>query len=308
MKVFIDGKTGTTGLNIYSRLSQRDDVELITLSEELRHDASARSEALNSADYVFLCLPDDAAREAVSMIHNPDTVVIDASTAHRTNADWAYGLPELDGTFMEKLRTSKRIAVPGCHASGFITLVYPLVKNGIISADENLHCFSLTGYSGGGKKMIAEYESEDRSPLLSAPRHYALAQQHKHLKEMKAIAGIEKEPAFCPVVADFYSGMLVTITLFKSQLGSKTVDDVIDGYKSLYTTDIVKYIDGVDEAGFLSAAALSGKDSMQISVFGNEERVLLAARYDNLGKGACGAALECLNISSGADEKLGLVL
>ena len=219
-KVFIDGSAGTTGLRIYERLSQRTDVELITLPETLRKDNAARKQALNAADIVFLCLPDDAAREAVAMVENPDTVVIDASTAHRTLPEWAYGFPELGKSFEEKLLSSKRIAVPGCHASGFIALVYPLIEKGLLGKDALLTCHSITGYSGGGKKMIAEYEGEDRNALLGAPRQYALSQQHKHLKEMKAMAELQTAPMFSPIVGDFYSGMTVTIPVF-SELLSK---------------------------------------------------------------------------------------
>ncbi len=301
-KIFIDGKAGTTGLKIFDRLSGRDDVTLITLPEELRKEPAARKKALNEADIAFLCLPDDAARESVSMIENEKTVVIDTSTAHRTNPDWSYGFPELSEKHREKILNSRRIAVPGCHASGFIALIYPLVEAGIIDKALLLSCFSLTGYSGGGNKMIAEYEGNPDDRLLGAPRQYGLSQLHKHLPEMTAITGIENAPAFCPIVADFYSGMEVTVPLFSSQLNSgKTVDDIKDAYKAKYQGPIVKYADAADEAGFMSAAAFSGKDSMQISVFGNAERIILAARYDNLGKGASGAAVEILNLVMGVD-------
>ena len=297
-KVFIDGKAGTTGLRIYERLSGRDDVELITLPEELRKDREARRQALNSADVAFLCLPDDAAREAVSLVDNPNTTIIDASTAHRTLPDWAYGFPELGKEFEDKIKTSKRIAVPGCHASGFVALVFPLIEAGILPADAELTAFSLTGYSGGGNKMIAEYETEDRDVLLNAPRQYALGQTHKHLPEMTAITGLEKAPVFCPIVADFYSGMEVTVPLFYTQLkDGKTVEDIKNVYKQKYQGPMVKYAEGTDEGGFLSAGALSKKDTMQISVCGNSDRILLVARFDNLGKGASGAAVECMNLA-----------
>lgn len=302
-KVFIDGKAGTTGLRIYERLESRKDIEIITLSEEERKDTNARKKALNSADVAFLCLPDDAAIESVSLIENDNTVVIDTSTAHRTNPDWAYGFPELGEAHLNKIKSSKRIAVPGCHASGFIALVYPLVEAGIIDADVLLTCHSLTGYSGGGKKMIAEYGDIDRCTLLGAPRQYGITQKHKHLKEMQAVTGINNAPVFCPIVADFYSGMEVTVALFKQQLcESKTVEDIKNTYKAKYTSELVKYVENVDEAGFLSAGALSSKDSMQVSVYGNDDRIILVARYDNLGKGASGAAVECLNIVLGEDE------
>ncbi len=306
-KVFIDGSAGTTGLRIAERLESRNDIELIKLTEENRKDTAARKEALNLADIAFLCLPDAAAIEAVSLIDNPNTVVLDTSTAHRTNENWAYGFPELSAEMEEKIKNGKRIAVPGCHASGFISLIYPLVEKGIIAKDILLSCFSLTGYSGGGKKMIAEYEEENRASLLDAPRQYGLAQKHKHLPEMKAITGLEKEPIFCPIVSDFYSGMVVTVPLFASMLkNSATVDDIKKVYAEKYNTEITQYVENADEEGFLSGAGMSGKDSMQITVQGNEERILLVARYDNLGKGASGAALECLNIVLGNEKKANL--
>ena len=296
-KVFIDGKAGTTGLRIYERLSGREDIELITLPEELRKDREARRQALNSADVAFLCLPDDAAREAVSLVDNPNTAIIDASTAHRTLPDWAYGFPELSKDFEQKIKNSKRIAVPGCHASGFVALVFPLVEAGILPKSAELTAFSLTGYSGGGNKMIAEYEAEDRDSLLDAPRQYAIGQTHKHLPEMTAITGLKKAPVFCPIVADFYSGMEVTVPLFKTQLeDGKTVEDIKNVYKEKYQGPMVKFVEGADEGGFFSAGALSGNDTMQISVGGNDERILLIARFDNLGKGASGAAVECMNL------------
>ncbi len=304
-KVFIDGKAGTTGLRIYERLEQFEGIELITLSEEKRKDPVARKEALNSADVAFLCLPDDASRESVSFIENETTVVIDTSTAHRTLDDWAYGFPELSASHREKLKDSKRIAVPGCHASGFISLVYPLVEAGALDGTENLSCFSLTGYSGGGKKMIEDYE-EEPDELLGAPRQYGLTQNHKHLKEMVKITGIENAPVFCPVVGDFYSGMEVTVPIFKNQLKNGfTIDKVKELYKNKYTGPLVTYSDD-SENNFLSAGILSGKDNMIVSVYGNEDRIILVARYDNLGKGASGAAVECLNIVLGNEDTKGL--
>ncbi len=305
-KIFIDGKAGTTGLRIEERLSSRDDVEIISLPEELRKDVSARKEIINKADFVFLCLPDDAAREAVSLIENDSTVVIDASTAHRTNPDWAYGFPELGADFEEKIKTGKRIAVPGCHASGFIALVYPLIKNGYLSPEALLTVHSLTGYSGGGKKMIADYEASDRDPLLSAPRQYALGQSHKHLPEMVKITGLKNAPVFSPIVSDFYSGMEVTVPIFSQWLSGHSIDDVRKLYQSTYTSGLVSYYENADEGGFISAGKLSGNDSMAIEVYGNDERILLVARYDNLGKGASGAAVECLNVKLGCDKAKGL--
>ncbi len=306
-KVFIDGSAGTTGLRIAERLSGREDIQLLTLTEENRKDIAARKVALNSADIVFLCLPDEAAREAVSLIDNPDTVVIDASTAHRTLPEWAYGFAELSSSHREKILSSKRIAVPGCHASGFIALIYPLIEAGILGKDALVTCHSLTGYSGGGKKMIAEYEGEGRNALLDAPRQYGLTQNHKHLKEMQAMTGLQTAPLFSPIVADFYSGMEVTVPLFSSQIKG-TIEDIKRAYATKYTGEIVRYVEKTDENGFLSAVKLGGKDGMEISVTGNEERIVLVAVYDNLGKGASGAAIECMNMVLGVDERTGLAL
>jgi N-acetyl-gamma-glutamyl-phosphate reductase len=306
-KIFIDGKAGTTGLRIYERLEMREDIEIILLSDDERKDPAARKKALNSCDIAFLCLPDDAARESVSMIENENVTVIDTSTAHRTLDGWCYGFPELSDELAEKIKTSKRIAVPGCHASGFIALVKPLIDAGFIDANELLTCHSITGYSGGGKKMIADYESEERDALLDAPRQYTITQQHKHLKEMKAITGLENAPIFCPIVSDFYSGMMVTVPLFASQLrNGKTVSDVKKLYADKYNTELVSYKESVDEAGFVAATAYAAKDTMTVSVAGNEERILLIALYDNLGKGASGAAVECMNIALGANKTQGL--
>ena len=306
-KIFIDGSAGTTGLRIYERLESRKDIELIRLSEENRKDINARKAALSQADIAFLCLPDAAAKEAVSLVENGNTVIIDTSTAHRTNPDWAYGFPELSAENEQKITVSKRIAVPGCHASGFISLIFPLVKAGILDKNALLTCFSVTGYSGGGKKMIAEYESEDRDPLLSAPRQYGIAQTHKHLPEMTAVCGLENPPMFSPIVADFYSGMEVTVPLFKSQING-TAEDIKKLYKDKYNSSVVRYKEDFDEGGFVSANRLTGKDSMEISVSGNEDRILLVSRYDNLGKGASGAAVECMNIVMGTDKTKGLIL
>lgn len=306
-KVFIDGSAGTTGLRIYERLSAREDIEILSLPEEKRKDPTARKQMINAADIVFLCLPDDAARESVSLVENPNTVVIDASTAHRTLPDWAYGFPELSSAHERKILSSKRIAVPGCHASGFIALVYPLIEAGLVDKQELLTCHSITGYSGGGKKMIADYEAEERSELLGAPRQYGLTQQHKHLKEMKGITGLENAPVFCPIVSDFYSGMTVTVPLFAKQVKG-SVDEIKAVYKAKYNGEIVQYTDSADENGFVSGAALSRKDGMRITVAGNDERILLIACYDNLGKGASGAAIECMNMAIGAKKTEGLVL
>lgn len=302
--VFIDGSAGTTGLRIADRLRTRTDLQLITLPEEMRKDTAARAEALNSADIVFLCLPDAAAAEAVSLVNNPAVKIIDTSTAHRTHPDWVYGMPELKGQ-LERIAASPRIANPGCHASGFVALVAPLITAGLLKPDVPLSCFSLTGYSGGGKKMIAEYESDERSPLYKAPRQYALTQQHKHLKEMTALCGLQSAPVFCPIVADFYSGMEVTVPLFANAI-TGTAADIAALYASYYQNGLIRFSNETDDDGMLSAAAYADRDDMQVSVCGNAERVLLVARFDNLGKGASGAAIQNMNLLLGVEETTGL--
>ena len=305
-KVFIDGSAGTTGLRIAERLESRNDIELIKLSEENRKDISARQNAINKADIVFLCLPDVASIESVSLCDNTHTVIIDTSTAHRTNSDWAYGFPELSADLHNKIKNSKRIANPGCHASGFIALIYPLIEKGILDENALLSCVSLTGYSGGGKKMIADYEAEGREVLLDAPRQYGLSQTHKHLPEMTAVTGIKNPPAFMPIVGDFYSGMEVTIPVFRQMLKGAGIEDIKNIYKEKYTGPVVYFTEDFAENGFVSANKLRNRDSMEISVSGNEDRILLIARYDNLGKGASGAAVECMNIVLGCDLTTGL--
>ena len=302
-KIFIDGSAGTTGLRIRERLSARPDLHLISLPEELRRDPSARRDALNAADIAFLCLPDAAAVEAVSLA-SADTVIIDTSTAHRTAPGWVYGFPELTG-YRDRIRSAKRIANPGCHASGFIALVFPLMAAGLVKKEARLSCFSLTGYSGGGKKMIAEYEAADRDPLLSAPRQYGLAQAHKHLPEMAAVCGLTHPPVFCPIVAPYYAGMEVTVPLTPAETGAKP-EEIAETYREFYRCGLVRF-SASEEGGFLSAGAMAGRDDMEVSVFGNEERMLLVARFDNLGKGASGAAIQNMNLALGLDEKTGLV-
>ncbi|MBQ9780264.1 MAG: N-acetyl-gamma-glutamyl-phosphate reductase [Clostridia bacterium] len=303
-KVFIDGSAGTTGLRIHERLADRADLSLIILPDELRKDENARREALNAADIAFLCLPDAAAREAVALTTNPHTVIIDTSTAHRTVKGWTYGFPEIGGR-REAIAQSTRIANPGCHASGFVSLIAPLVEQGFLDKSAALSCFSLTGYTGGGKKMIAEYESANRDILLGAPRQYGLTQTHKHLPEMAAICGLDNAPLFCPIVADFPCGMEVTVPLFAHQLKG-TVEDVEALYKSYYATGLVRYAEDASEGGFLSASAMAGRDDLQVTVAGNTDRILLIARFDNLGKGASGAAIQNMNIVLGVDEATGL--
>ena len=307
--IFINGSSGTAGLRIYDRLAQRADITLLTLPPELRHDIEAQRGMLNRADIAFLCLPDAAAVTAAELVENPDTVVLDTSTAHRTAPGWTYGFPELSPERETAIRTAKRIAVPGCHASGFVALTYPLVEAGILPPEALLTCYSLTGYSGGGKKMIAEYEADEPDPLYAAPRQYALTQQHKHLREMCAIPGLTHAPVFAPIVADFYSGMETSVALFGAQLcPGKTVEDIKAAYAAKYTGPVVRYQDSACADGFLSAAAMSGKDGMVVSVSGNDERIVLTAVFDNLGKGASGAALECLNLVMGKEKGFGLEL
>ena len=308
-KVFIDGSSGTTGLRIHDRLAARGDLELITLPEAERKDPEKRQKAMEQADVVFLCLPDAAAIEAEALIAHTDAVVLDTSTAHRTAEGWCYGFPELSEERRQAIIRSKRIAVPGCHASGFIALVYPLVEAGILPKNAQLTSHSLTGYSGGGKSMIADYQAKDRSVLLDSPRQYALGQQHKHLKEMRAVTGLEDFPIFCPIVGAFYSGMEVTVPLFSSQImGKAGLEDIREAYRKKYAGPVVTYRESIDDNGFLAAGLLSGNDGMVVSVSGNEERILLTAVYDNLGKGASGAAIQNMNLVLGIDETCGLVL
>ena len=302
-KLFIDGSAGTTGLRIAERLKGRTDLELIRIPEELRRDPKAREEAINAADIAFFCLPDAAAVEAAALVHG-STAVIDTSTAHRTAEGWAYGFPELHGR-RAQIAASKCVANPGCHASGFIALVEPLVYEGLIRPDTALSCFSVTGYSGGGKSMIAEYEAQERASELSSPRQYALGQEHKHLKEMVQISGLSTAPVICPIVADYYSGMAVTVPLFKKDLRG-SAEDICALYQSCYAGPIVRYLPY--DGGMIAGNSLAGKDTMEISVAGNAERILLIARFDNLGKGASGAAIQNMNILLGLEETTGLIL
>ena len=307
-KVFIDGSYGTTGLRIRERLAQREDIELMTLSDELRKDVNARLDMINDSDITFLCLPDDISKETVKAVDdsgNGHTVIIDCSTAHRTAVGWVYGMPELDmQSFL--IKDSKRIANPGCHASGFIALIAPLVQENIIHREARLNCFSLTGYSGGGNGMIAQYETSERDSLLSAPRMYGLSQNHKHIPEMMKICGLEHKPVFCPVVCDYYSGMQVTVALNKDDFDG-TIDDIRAAYKEKYHCGLISYCED-DEDGFLSAKRFSGRDDMIIAAYGNDERITLVSRFDNLGKGASGAAIQNMNIVLGLNEATGLVL
>ena len=307
-KVYIDGQSGTTGLQIYDRIGQREDLELLRIPEELRHDPDERKKYLNSADIVFLCLPDEGAREAVSFIDNPNVRVIDASTAHRTNPDWTYGYPELSKAQREEIRTSKRVANPGCHATGFISTTAPLVAMGVIPKDYPMSCYSLTGYSGGGKKMIAEYEAEGRSELLDAPGIYGLNLHHKHLPEMQTVTGLAYPPVFMPVVDDYYKGMATTIMLQNRLLpGQPSAEEICaklaDYYRDEHFVSVVPF--GENDSK-LYANKLAGTNRLEIVVCGHEEQTTVTALFDNLGKGASGAAVQNMNIMLGLPEETGL--
>ncbi len=312
-KVFIDGKEGTTGLQIFDRFKNRNDIELIEISEELRKDLNERKKCINSSDITFLCLPDQASIEAVSLLENKHTKIIDASTAHRTLPNWAYGFPELGLDFRKKIETNQLVAVPGCYASGFQAIVYPLVKMGIASADYPFSANAISGYSGAGKKGIAQYEDSNRNVEFDAPRLYAMAQMHKHLKEMKAISGLKEEPLFNPYVCDFYKGMLVTVPLYVDRLNMKITpkelhQKFVDYYKGQKFVRVMPFNETGTETGFLSANHLSGKDYLEIYISGNENRISITSCLDNLGKGASGAAVECMNIMLGLPDDLGLNL
>ena len=313
VNVFIDGKEGTTGLKIFERFADRSDINIMQIDEDKRKDPAEKAKIINASDYTFLCLPDAAAVESVQLCTNSKTRIIDASTAHRTNPEWAYGFPELDASFREKIAGSNRVAVPGCYASGFVSLGYPLVKSGIMPADYPVVIHAVSGYSGAGKKAIAQYEADGRNPELDSPRLYALTQTHKHLPEMKKIAGLEYEPVFNPYVCDYFQGMTVTVGLHARLLSKKvTAHNVWEMFAAHY--DGCRFVkvsgfmgEGVLEEPFIPANTLAGTNMMQIFVYGNDDRIMLTSRFDNLGKGASGAAVQCLNIMLGIDEATGLV-
>jgi len=306
-KVYIDGKEGTTGLQIYERLGGREDIELLLIDEDKRKDPEERKKFLNAADLVFLCLPDAAAVEAVSMIENPNTRVIDASTAHRTNPAWDYGFPELSAAHRENIKCSKRVANPGCHATGFISVVYPLVAMGILPADTPLSSFSLTGYSGGGKKMIAQYESADKEQALFAPCPYGMGQGHKHLPEMQAVCGLSHKPVFSPIVDDYYKGMATTVPFHMSQMkGVSTLAEVREKLSAYYAGQTMVTVSGAADTAKLYGNEKAGSDTLEIIVAGNDEQFTVTALFDNLGKGASGAAVQNMNIMLGLDETTGL--
>ncbi|CAG2126746.1 N-acetyl-gamma-glutamyl-phosphate reductase [Cupriavidus plantarum] len=310
-KVFVDGQEGTTGLRLLDYLSGRTDVELLRIADDKRKDPAERARFLNAADVAFLCLPDVASREAVSLVTNPDTCVIDASTAFRTADDWAYGLPELTRGQREKVRASKRIAVPGCHASAFVLAVRPLVEAGLLPRDYPVTAFSLTGYSGGGKKMIAEFEAGG-NPRLESPRPYALGLEHKHLPEMRVQGGLSQAPIFNPIVGNFLKGLAVTVPVFPSLLSRKAdAEAILDIYRKHYEGEQFVKVhpfnsDANLDGGFFDVQASNDTNRVDLFVFGNAERLNLVARLDNLGKGAAGAAVQCMNVHVGADEATGL--
>lgn len=310
-KIFIDGSEGTTGLRIFERFQNRTDIELLKIPSEQRKDLDVRKKFINESDITFLCLPDAAAIEAVSLVENPNVRIIDASTAHRTLPDWAYGFPELSKQHRETIATGKRVAVPGCYASGFMSIVYPLVKLGIAPADYMFACNAVSGYSGAGKKAIAQYEDSAREKAFDAPRLYAMGQMHKHLKEMQAIPGLSAKPNFQPFVCDYYSGMIVNIPLQTELLAKKiTAKDLQEILAEYYNGSpmvrVMPFAETGTEDGFLPANKLSGFDYMEIYVGGNDERISVSACFDNLGKGASGAAVQCMNIMLGCEETFGL--
>lgn len=318
-KIFVDGEAGTTGLQIYERLSKRDDVEILRISPELRKDVSERKRLINESDVTFLCLPDAAAVESASLCTNPKTKIIDASTAHRTNPDWAYGLPELSREYREAIRKNARIANPGCHATGFILGVYPLIAAGILQRSADIATYSLTGYSGGGKKMIAAYEADGAqishpgmSPRLFAPRPYALGHHHKHLPEMQKVCGLEKPPVFNPIVGPYYEGMAVSSAIFPASLSRKVSASDLQQILSAHYEDsrFVKVFPYEEEptldAGSLDPTECNGTNEAHIYVFGKGESLQITTIIDNLGKGASGAAIQNMNIALGIDEKTNL--
>jgi len=309
-KVYIDGKEGTTGLQIYERLIDRRDIELLLIDEKKRKDLWERKRMIDAADLVFLCLPDDAAKEIIELVEKPHIKVIDASTAHRTAPGWAYGFPELSRLHRAKIKESRRVANPGCHATGFISIVYPLVSLGVVPADYPLSCFSLTGYSGGGKKMIAQYEGADKAKELYSPRIYGLNQSHKHLPEMQAVCGLSMAPAFCPVVDDYYKGMATTVSFHNKKLHRvKDAQGVWELLTAFYQGQPVVSVAPFDwEEPMIAANAMAGKDSLTLIVCGNGERTTVTALFDNLGKGAAGAAVQNMNLMLGFDETIGLAL
>lgn len=311
IKVYVDGQAGTTGLKIISRLEQRKDIILLKIADEDRHNNNKRAEIMAESDFTFLCLPDDAAREAVKLAGN-HTRIIDASTAHRTNPDWAYGFPELSVELRNKIANSNKTAVAGCYASGFISMLYPMVKSGLLPADFPVFAYATSGYSGAGKNAIAIYESTDKPEEFYSPRQYALSQEHKHLPEMQLFSGLQYKPMFNPIICDYYSGMVVSVPIQTRMLDKKiTIQQVNTMFQEHYATAKLVTVNKImppeeQKAFFLASNTLSGKNKLEIFTFGNDDQILLCARLDNLGKGASGAAVQCLNIMMGIDEQTGL--
>lgn len=307
IKVFIDGAEGTTGLKIKDMLKARADVHLITIDEKDRKDLKIRAEKINSADVVYLCLPDDAARQSVSVVTNPNTIIIDTSTAHRCNDEWAYGFSELSSGHFEKIENSKRIAVPGCHATGFIAIVYPLVQAGLLPKSYPLTCHSVTGYSGGGKTMIAQYQDGTNDVSLTSPRQYALGQQHKHLPEMVKHSCIDSAPVFNPIVSNFFNGMAVSVPLHtKLMSGDITPIKIFETLSKHYADSLFITVTNENER-MLPANEIVESCKMRINVSGNNERLTVTALFDNLGKGASGAAMQNMNIALGIKETKGII-
>ncbi len=308
-KIYIDGKEGTTGLQIYDRLAGRGDIKLLLIDEDKRKDPEERRKLISQSDIVFLCLPDAAAVEAVELAVGTKARIIDASTAHRTAEGWAYGHPELSAEHREAIKKAQRVANPGCHATGFITAVYPLVAQGILPADYPLTAFSLTGYSGGGKKMIAEYESPEKPEKYNAPRVYGLNLKHKHLPEMQKVCGLAVPPVFCPVVDDYYKGMAVTIMLQNRLLnGQPTAEEIHAKLSSWYEGQKMVKVHPFGWDGMISALEMAGKDTLELIVNGHGDQTIVTALFDNLGKGASGAAVQNMNLMLGFDEAEGLNL
>lgn len=312
IKVFIDGQAGTTGLRIKDRLSKRDDIELLVIDEDKRKDSAEIKKFINDSDVTFFCLPDAAAIEAVALLDkdNTKTKIIDASTAHRTDPLWAYGFPELSDGLKEKIKTNQLIANPGCYAGGFNAIVAPLVSRGVISADYPITCFAVSGYSGGGKSAIAQYEDCERDEELDSPRLYALTQNHKHLKEMVAVSGLSRAPIFSPMICDYDCGMVVNIPLFTDMMRRKySPDEIRDILAAHYEGKPFVKVRPIGYAeNMIGANNFAGRDDMEIEINGNADRIVISARFDNLGKGASGAAIQCMNLALGIDEQKSLVL
>jgi N-acetyl-gamma-glutamyl-phosphate reductase len=311
-KIFIDGGEGTTGLKIKERFEKRTDIEILEIKNELRKDDKTRSEYINAADFVFLCLPDSEAIKAVSMCKNPSTRIIDGSTAHRINKSWVYGLPELSPNQTAKIKAAKRVSVPGCYATGFISLIYPLVSANIVQQPYPMFCYAISGYSGAGKKAIAQYNEVPKPVELTAPRLYALDLNHKHLPEMRLYSGLSYTPMFSPVIDDYFSGMVVVCPITPKILHRKTS---LEHLKEIYTkhyenrpfVNVIETTEDSTKGAFLSANMLADTNKMEIFVLGNKDQFLLVARFDNLGKGASGAAVQCLNLMMGIEETTGLI-